>query len=299
MTVQFLYTYPETTGTERALLDAGDLADVARTAEAAGFMGFSLTEHPAPGARWLAQGGHQTLDPIVALSYVAAVTERMRLLTYLVVAPYRNPLLLAKAATTVDLLSNGRFILGLGTGYAKTEFYALGVDFDERNRLFDEALDTLPLHWSGEPFSYKGLHFEARDVIGRPLPVQRPIPIWIGGNSRLTRRRVGEQAQGWMPLLGPPELHATARTPALNGLDELRDQIGEVRKTAADRGATVDVVYPYVDPTISAPDDDVERHREAFAALEAIGVTWITVSGATGSPNSTRQFLESFGANYI
>jgi sugar phosphate isomerase/epimerase len=93
-------------------------------------------------------------------------------------------------------------------------------------------------------------------------------------------------------------LHTTARTPALNGLD-LRDHIDEVRQTAADRGASIDVVYPYVDPTIGSPEKDVERHREAFAALEAIGVTWITVSGATRSPDSTRQFLESFGATYL
>ena len=71
----------------------------------------------------------------------------MRLLTYLAVAPYRNPFLLAKAAATVDKLSGGRFILGLGAGYHKTEFFALGVDFEERNALFDEALEVLPLHW--------------------------------------------------------------------------------------------------------------------------------------------------------
>ena len=74
----------------------------------------------------------------------------MRLLTYFAVPPYRNPWLLAKAAATVDKLSDGSFILGVGTGYLKAEFFALGVDFDERNALFDEALDVLPLHWSGD-----------------------------------------------------------------------------------------------------------------------------------------------------
>ena len=90
-------------------------------------------------------GGHQTLDPFVALAFAAAVTKRLRLLTYLAVVPYRNPFLLAKAAATLDRLSGGRFILGVGSGYLKTEFFALGVDFDERNALFDEALDVLPL----------------------------------------------------------------------------------------------------------------------------------------------------------
>jgi probable F420-dependent oxidoreductase len=297
--MRFMFQYPETTGTERDMLDAGPPHEVAIAAEAAGWMGFSFTEHPVPGARWLDAGGHQTLDPIVALSHVAAVTTRMRLLTYLVVAPYRNPFLLAKAAATVDKLSGGRFILGMGTGYNKSEFHALGVDFDERNALFDEALDVLPLHWSGEPFSYKGSHFEGRDVIARPMPVQNPIPIWIGGNSRLTRRRVGERAQGWMPLLGPPTLNVTARTPALGTLDELATTIAEIREVATARREPIDVLYPYIDQTIASPTGDVARHRDTFAELESIGVTWVMVSGTTTSAPATLDFLQAFGATYI
>ena len=120
--MRFMYAYPETHGTDRDMLDAGPIAEVAQTAEAAGFGGFAFTEHPSPGARWLASGGHQSLDPFVALSYVAAVTTSMKLLTYLSVMPYRNPLLLAKTTATLDKLSGGRFILGVGTGYLKGEF---------------------------------------------------------------------------------------------------------------------------------------------------------------------------------
>ena len=139
--MRFFYHYPETGGTDGDMLDPGSLHEVAAAAERSGFDGFSLTEHPVPGARWLAAGGHQSLDPLVALAYVAAATKRLRLLTHLVVAPYRNPFLLAKAAATVDRLSVGRLILGLGAGYQKSEFYALGVDMQERNALFDEALE--------------------------------------------------------------------------------------------------------------------------------------------------------------
>jgi probable F420-dependent oxidoreductase len=226
------------------------------------------------------------------------MTTRLKLLTYLAVVPYRNPFLLAKAAATVDKLSNGRFILGVGTGYLKSEYFALGVDFDERNALFEEAIDAVRLHWKGEPFSYKGRHFDARDVIARPRPVQDPIPIWIGGNARVTRQRVAERAEGWMPLLGPPNVNVTARTPELGSLEELADTIAEMRDTAAQRGASIDVLYPYLHVT-GSPDDDAERHREAFAELERIGATWVMIAGVTGDPKATLSFLEGFGATYI
>ena len=220
--MRFIFQFPETTGTETDMLDVGPLRDVAVAAERAGFYGIALTEHPVPGARWLENGGHQSLDPLVALGYVAGATTSLRLLTNLVVAPYRNPFLLAKAAATVDKLSGGRLILGLGAGYQKSEFYALGIDFDERNALFDEVLDALPLHWSGEPLSFEGRHFNARGVIARPRPVQNPIPIWIGGNSKLSRRRAASKAQGWMPMMGGAELVATARTVAIESLAAAR-----------------------------------------------------------------------------
>lgn len=294
-----MFSYPEIPGTEVSMLDAGPVAELAQAAEAAGFKGFAFTEHPAPAAKWLASGGHPTLDPFVALGHVAAVTAELKLLTYLTVLPYRNPMLVAKAAATVDVLSGGRFILGVGTGYLKGEFRALGVDFDERNALFDEALDVLPLHWSGEPFSYQGRHFEAREVIARPRPTQGSIPIWIGGNSALTRRRVAERGHGWMPMTGPPELFATTRTPALDDGADLASAIAALRTAAGDRGPSLEVALAYTDRSVAARDPDVERHREAFAGLEAAGVTWIVLPGATTSRADSLEFLDRFGATYI
>lgn len=299
--MRFNFHYPETAGPEDDVLDAGPLHEVAAAAERCGFDGLSLSEHPVPGARWLNSGGHQTLDPFVALGYAAAATERIRLHTHLAVVPYRNPFLLAKAAATLDKLSGGRLILGLGTGYQKSEFHALGVDFDERNALFDEALDVLPLHWSGEPFSYQGRHFSARDVIARPRPVQSPIPIWIGGNSRLTRRRVAERAQGWMPMTGTATLSATARTPALGTVAELAEAITELREAAAAAGRSepIDVLYSYHDDGIHSPTVEPDRHRQAFAELEKAGVTWVVVSSNTSTPESTVEWLDAFGSTYL
>jgi probable F420-dependent oxidoreductase len=301
VTLRFIYHYPETNGSDADMLEPGPLHEVAAAAEKAGFGGFSLTEHPVPGARWLEAGGHQSLDPLVALGYAAAATRSLKLLTNLVVAPYRNPFLLAKAAATVDKLSGGRLILGLGTGYNKSEFHALGVDFDERNTLFDEALDALPKHWSGEPFSYHGTHFDARDVIARPRPVQQPIPIWIGGNSKLSRRRVAQRAQGWMPMMGPPQLSVTARTVAITSLEQLTALIKEVRDAAAEAGRAepIDILSSYRDQSIENPRAEADRHREALAELEKAGVTNVIISSRTRSPQATLEFLDAFGDTYL
>jgi len=297
--LRFMFVYPEAHGAERDLLDSGEIGELAAALEHAGWHGMAFTEHPAPSARWLSAGGHQTLDPFVALGGVATVTKHLRLLTYLVVLPYRNPMLVAKAATTVDRLSGGRFLLGVGAGYLKPEFAALGVDFAERNALFDEALDVLSLHWSGESFSYRGRHFEARDVRALPRPVQDPIPIWIGGNSSQTRYRVAQRCQGWMPLVGPDELYRTARTAKLGTLAQIGARIREIEESAAGRAVKLDFALAYGDPTLRSPRAETERHRAALGALAEAGVTWIIVSRPMGAPGDIREFVQEFGETYI
>jgi probable F420-dependent oxidoreductase len=298
--VKYLIQHPEPIGIERDLFDAGDVVPVARALEAAGWDGVALTEHPAPGYRWLAEGGgHQTLDPFVALGAAAAVTERLKLLTYLSVAPYRNPLLLAKAAASVDMISKGRFILGLGTGYLKTEFFALGVDFDERNDLIDEALEVLPMHWSGERFSYAGKHFNARDIIARPSPKGSTIPIWIGGTAKITRRRVATRAHGWMPMSGPPEMATTTRTAHFSGLDDIAQAVRELKELAGERSAELDVMVLYTDDSILRTDSDVERHRDALGRIAEIGATWVSFAWDFSTQAETLAFVDGFAATYL
>jgi len=297
--MKYLIQHPEPIGIERDLFDAGDAVPVAKAVEAAGWDGLAFTEHPAPGYRWLAEGGgHQTLDPFVALGAAAAVTERIKLLTYLAVVPYRNPLLLAKAAATVDMISKGRMILGVGTGYLKGEFFALGVDFDERNALFDEALDVLPLHWSGEPFSYQGRHFNARDIIARPSP-RRQIPIWIGGNAKITRRRVATRAQGWMPMSGPPEMATTTRTAHFSGLDDIAEAVRDLKEMAGDRAGELDVMVLYTDDSILQPGKDVERHREMLGRIAEIGATWVSFARDFSAQAETLAFVDGFAEHYL
>ena len=297
--MRYIFQYPDLHGLEGDMLDAGPVAELAVTAEKAGWEGFAFTEHPAPSAKWLATGGHQSLDPFVALSHVAAVTTRLKLLTYLAVLPYRNPGSLAKSAATVDKLSNGRFILGVGTGYLKAEYFALGVDFEERNVLFDEALDVLPLHWSGEPFDYEGTHFNCRGIIGRPAPVQQPIPIWIGGNAKLTLRRVAERAQGWMPLTGPAGMFSTVRSPEVTGADDILARLQLLKEYAGDRFTELDLTIAYTDRSVYDLSSNVEQHRDALGRLAEIGATWIVVPGPAGQHPMADEFIQGFAETYI
>src|SRR5919112_1332149 len=172
----------------------GAVAEMAQAAEAAGFDAVFVTDHPFPDDEWLASGGHHALDPLVALSYAAAATSTIGLHTNLYVAAYRNPFLSAKGIATLDRLSGGRVILGIGAGYLEPEFDALGVAFDERNDLTDEAIVMMKRAWSESGVVAKGAHFDASAGHTRlPRPVQQPHPpIWIGGNSKRAIRRAVE-----------------------------------------------------------------------------------------------------------
>lgn len=280
-------------------MTAGPITDLARTVEEAGFDGLSFTEHPAPSARWLDAGGHQTLDPFVALSAAAAVTYRIRLVTYLSVATYRNPFLLGKSAASIDLISAGRFTLGLGAGYQKSEFTALGVDFDRRNELFDDALEVLPRYWSGEPVEFEGSTFEARDVVCAPIPVQQPIPIWIGGNSRVTMRRVAARCQGWMPMLVDETIAATTRTAHIPDITALGERIAELRTMAGDRTDPIEVLVTYPDTRIADVSSPTEEHVERLAQMEEVGVTWVSIPVRAQSHEWTCRSIEWLGDTYL
>ncbi|HCS26196.1 MAG TPA: LLM class F420-dependent oxidoreductase [Spongiibacteraceae bacterium] len=303
--MRFMFAYPQY-GSEGDMLAAGAVSELAKTAEASGWHGMAFTDHPAPGATWLAQGGHQSLDPFIALGNAAAVTSQLKLHTHLAVGPYRNPLLLAKSAATVDKLSNGRMILGLGAGYLRKEFNALGVSFDERNALMDELLDVLPLHWSGKPFSYEGMHFSARELQALPAPVQQPIPVWIGGNSTRSLRRVAESGCGWIPLIGPKDLSGVVRTPVISGLTELREKITRLMTLWQEnnRSGKPDILIPFPE-AIKADSADLSanatQYRDTLSELSAMGITWVFVPGLGNNPDNSAvvHYLETVGRQLI
>jgi probable F420-dependent oxidoreductase len=276
--MKFSVGYPLAHGPQDdGFMTAEFLAEFARVAEECGYHSVNVTEHPIPGNKFMAAGGHHAPDPFVTLAFAAGVTTSIGLLTNLTVVPYRNPFLLAKAAATLDRVSNGRLTLGVGTGYLKPEFFALGVDFDERNDLFDESLAVCRMVWTGGPVAHEGRHFSARDNSALPTPVQDPLPIWIGGNAQRSRQRVADVGQGWMPMPNPPEFASTRRSALLETREDFVRMLADLddRRTAAGRTDALDVMFMAFDP--SQPGSDAwspSAHCDEVRANADAGATW-------------------------
>ncbi len=278
------------------------LRDLAQAVEAAGFDAIYVTEHPMPADGWLADGGHDALDPFVALATMAAATTSLRLLTNLTVLPYRNPFMLAKAAATLDRVSGGRLILGAGVGYLTPEFAALGVDFDQRNQLVDETLTVLREAWTGRSVTASGTNWQATGNTSWPPPVQEPVPVWLGGNAGITLRRVARHAQGWLPLPNPRALGARRRSRSLDGLDDLARYLDELRAECEVIGRTepVDVGFMVFDGgPLSSPTFDPDAHLAGLMANADLGVTWNLTGAGGDSPAAVLAAAENYGRTVI
>jgi probable F420-dependent oxidoreductase len=213
------------------------VAQIGSVLERAGFNGGNVTDHPCPTGRWLDSGGHHAQDPFVVLSLLAAVTSKLRLQTGILVLPYRNPFITARAVATLDVFSGGRVTLGLGAGYLKGEYYALGVDFERRNDIEDEYIKALKAAWGADEFSFKGTGYEARGNRILPRPVQKPHPpLLIGGNSHRAIRRAVELGDAWYPFFTAGPVSATARTTAMTSETDLAEGIRYLREHCATIG---------------------------------------------------------------
>ena len=297
--MRFILQYPEASGSGLDLLDAGAISEMAAAAERAGWHGIALTEHPAPSASWLESGGHQSLDPFVALASAAGVTSSLALVTNLSVIPYRNPLLLAKSAATLNRMSEGRFYMGAGAGYLKSEYFALGVDFGERNALFEEALQVMQLHWSGEAFDFEGRHFSARNIRALPAPRGNRVPIWMGGNSDTALKRAARYADGWMPMGAPASVAKTARTPPVTTPEQLRERLGALERFAGERDERLELILSYSGPSLAHFERDAEQIRHRLGEMGEMGVDW-TIIGPPWSPApGPVEWLQAFGATFL
>lgn len=262
------------------LISGAGIATVAAAAEAAGMHGFGFTDHPAPSQRWLEAGGHDALDPFVALGFAAARTVRLRLIPNIVVLPYRNPFVVAKCGATLDLLSGGRFTLAVGVGYLKREFTALGVNYDERAELFEEALQVIRAVWVSDDISFEGKHFTARGITAHPRPGIMP-PIWIGGNTASARQRVVQYGDGWCPFPAPAGLAKTAGTAVIDSAEMLMAGIDDLRRRCDAAGrdwSAIDVSFTNFDGGSPATDEfNADAYIDGLDKLAALGVTWVSV----------------------
>jgi probable F420-dependent oxidoreductase len=259
------------------------IGEMTTTLEQAGLDACYVTDHPAPDAQWLHAHGHDALDPFTALAFVAAASSTLGVHTNIVVLPYRNPFLTAKAAATLHVLSGGRLILGVAPGYQVGEFEALGVDFHRRGALTEEALQVIRQAWAGGAVTWQGTTFEARGNEPRPA-LPSPPPIWIGGGSATSIERAARYGDGWSPFLAAPTLSATNRASAIGSVQQLGDKIEQLHQRRHELGqdGPFDIAFELGGQLHPRDRSRAEQQRflELLAELAAVGVTWTCLTPA-------------------
>lgn len=219
------------------------------------------------------------LDPISILTWVAAATTHVRLGTAVLVLPYHHPVALAKSLASLDVLSNGRLLLGVAGGWLREEFELLGIPFRERGARTDEAIDLLKHLWTAETIEFDGRFNQLRDAAFFPKPVQKPCPpVWIGGDSDAVLRRVAQRGDGW--IAAPRDLATLER------------KIGRIRihAEAAGRDSTT------IGVATSGGAQSLDEMLEFAPTLERIGVTIMNMPSRfwAASTNEALDVLSSF-----
>jgi probable F420-dependent oxidoreductase len=192
--------------------DPAVIRDFARTAEDLGYHHILAYDHvvgadPAQRPGW--RPPYTYLDtfhePFVLFAFLAGVTSKVQFTTGVIILPQRQTVLVAKQAAALDILSNGRLRLGIGIGWNPVEYEALGMNFQDRGLRSEEQVHIMRELWTRELVTFHGRWHSITDAGIKPLPVQKPIPVWFGGSHERLLRRAGRLADGWFPLLGPDE----------------------------------------------------------------------------------------------
>ncbi|MFC3453387.1 TIGR03619 family F420-dependent LLM class oxidoreductase [Amycolatopsis speibonae] len=258
--------------------DAGidELARIAETADDLGFHHLTCSEHVAVPADMAAVRGATYWDPLATFGYLAARTRRIRLATQVLVLGYHHPLAIAKRFGTLDVVSRGRLVLGLGVGSLEEEFGLLGAPFADRGARADEAIAALRAGLSRRLPEFHGAHYDYADFVVEPHAVQPRVPLWVGGRTVRSLRRAITFGDGWVPFgLSHDEaarfLADVERPPGFDvvlgagrPVDPIGDPGGTARRLerAAAAGATI------VSTSVAARD--AEHYREQLAALAGL-----------------------------
>jgi probable F420-dependent oxidoreductase len=242
---------------------------LAKDAEAAGFESLWTVEHVVypdnygstypydASGKMPARPDTPIPDPLIWLSHLAAVTSTIRLATGILILPERNPLVLAKELATLDDLSGGRVELGIGVGWLREEFDALGIPWEKRGKRTDEYVEAMRVLWTGELVEYSGEFVNFSGVSSNPRPAQESIPIVVGGHSQAAAKRAGRLGNGFFPGRG--------------SLAELSELFDVVRQTAADAGrdaSAIEMTAGY--EGVFGPDPQAAVQEAAEAGIDRL-----------------------------
>jgi len=201
-----------------------ELARIARQADDSGFFYVAVCDHTFIPRRLAPAMGTTWYDTIATLGWLAGITTRVKLMSHVYIATLRHPLRAAKEFATLDVLSGGRLVIGIGAGHVLEEFAVLGPEFAERGRALDESIDAIAAALVDEFPELPGPRWPAADLGIAPRPVQRPRPpIWVGGSSRPALRRAAARGDGWLPQTAKRSELKTQVAELLALRDELRD----------------------------------------------------------------------------
>lgn len=243
------------------------IRDYAQAAEALGFSHILAYDHvlganPDRPGGWQGPYTHENpfFDPFVLFSYMTAVTTTIHFVTGVLILPQRDTAVVAKQAACLDVLSNGRFRLGVGVGWNRVEMESIGHQFHNRGKRIEEQIAVMRRLWTQPLVRFDGRYHHLDDVGLNPLPVQRPIPIWLGGHADAVLERVARLGDGWFPNYRTPEL-------ARPSLEKLDDYLAAHGRSRTDIGIEARLAYK---------DGTPESWRNALESWQQTGATHLT-----------------------
>jgi probable F420-dependent oxidoreductase len=268
--------------------DPAVIKDYAQTAEELGFLHILAYDHviganPASRPGWKPPYSHldNFHEPLVLFSYLAGLTKKIELVTGIIILPQRQTVLVAKQTATLDVLSAGRLRFGIGIGWNPVEYEALGENFKNRGRRSEEQIEVLRKLWTQELVTFEGRWHKITDAGIKPLPVQRPIPIWFGGTDDRALRRLAKLGDGWFPLMGPDEKCRAA-------IDKIHSYAREIGRNPNDIGIEGRVGYG------PGSMDAWLRDLQAWKDLGATHVSLNTMRAGLDSPAAHIEAIRRF-----
>jgi probable F420-dependent oxidoreductase len=272
-----------------------ELAAIAKACDESGFFYVAVCDHVAVPRPYDEAMRTSWWDTLTTLGYLAGITTQTRLLSHVYVLPYRHPLMTAKGFLTLDNVSHGRAILGVGAGHVDAEFELLDVDFEVRGPAMNEALDIVRAAFENEYPEYTGEHWSVKDAGLQPRPIQPGgPPIWVGGSSKAAMRRAAEKGDGWLPQ-GPPKMGMKA---AVQFIKEHR--VATRGDEPIDLGINTESIY-IGEPSFEVGQYDLtgpaDKIAERFRKYARLGVNQLQIRFRSRSADELCDQIRAFGTD--